>query len=305
MSVTISLVCALLLDIVLGEPKKYHPLVMFGRWADYLEQLCIQSHDSSKARQRGYGFIALVLAIFPVCFIVFNLLASERVEQVLAPVILYFCIAPRSLLQHTVAVYRPLQQGDLVRARTAIAMIVSRETQVMDEPQIRKATVETALENGADAVFAPIFWFVIAGPVGALFYRLSNTLDAMWGYKNKHYFYFGYAAARLDDVLNWLPARLTALSYLLLGHSQQALKCWQQQSPHCESPNAGVVMSAGAGCLNIKLGGAAIYHGIVKNKPILGCGRDVVNEDIMRANLLIVLTSLLWIGVIFIGESFA
>jgi adenosylcobinamide-phosphate synthase len=184
-------------------------------------------------------------------------------------------------------------------------MIVSRETQDMDAQAIRKATIESTLENGADAIFAPIFWFVIAGPAGAVFYRLSNTLDAMWGYKNQHYFYFGFAAARLDDMLNWIPARLTALSYMLLGDTHKAWSCYRQQSPLCESPNAGVVMSAGAGCLNVSLGGPAIYHGQLKNKPTLGTGRTATNRDIKRANLLILFTTLLWLVVISAGEALA
>ncbi|MBE0470156.1 MAG: cobalamin biosynthesis protein CobD [Methyloprofundus sp.] len=305
MSIALVLFLALLLDILLGEPKKWHPLVFFGRWASYLEKQFIQSSHKSTIKQRAYGFLALALAVLPISLVVFILTRVELLNQWLSPMILYFCIAPSSLLQHTLAVYRPLQQGDLAQARLAIAMIVSRETQQMDELQVRKATIETTLENGADAVFAPIFWFIIAGPVGALFYRLCNTLDAMWGYKNPRYLYFGFAAARLDDVLNYVPARLTALSYLLLGDSKNAWFCWRTQSPLCESPNAGVVMSAGAGCLNVQLGGAVIYHGVLKNKTILGVGRGVVNEDIKRANLLIVLTSLLWLSVIFLGEFLA
>ncbi len=305
MSIALAVFFALLLDILLGEPKKWHPLVFFGQWANYLERQFIQSSHESKIRQKAYGFLALVLAILPVSMVVFIVTRGGLLASYLSPIMLYFCIAPRSLLQHTLAVYRPLQQENLVQARLAISMIVSRETEKMDELQIRKAAIETTLENGADAVFAPIFWFIIAGPVGALFYRLSNTLDAMWGYKNAHYLHFGFAAARLDDVLNWLPARLTALSYLLLGDSKKAWFCWRTQSPFCESPNAGVVMSAGAGCLNVQLGGSAIYHGVLKNKAILGVGRVVVNEDIKRANLLIVLSAVLWLGVIILGESIA
>lgn len=301
MSIALALLLAVILDILLGEPKKWHPLVFFGQWASYLERLFMQSSHEATIKQKVYGFLALACAVLPISCVAFMLTRLEFLNQWLSPVILYFCIAPRSLLQHTLAVYRPLQQGDLTQARLAIAMIVSRETQQMDVLQIRKAAIETTLENGADAVFAPIFWFMIAGPVGALFYRLSNTLDAMWGYKNTRYLHFGFAAARLDDVLNWLPARLTALSYLLLGDSKKAWFCWQKQSPFCDSPNAGVVMSAGAGCLNVQLGGSAIYHGFLKNKPILGVGRIAVNDDIKRANLLVVLTTLLWLCVISLG----
>ena len=149
-------------------------------------------------------------------------------------------------------------------------MIVSRQTDKMTTNDVRKATIESVLENGADAIFAPLFWFIIAGPTGAILYRLTNTLDAMWGYKNTQYFYFGWATARFDDFLNWVPARLTALSYALLGKSLDAFKCWKNQAHLLDSPNAGPVMTAGAGALDIRLGGPAWYHGQLKDKISFG-----------------------------------
>jgi len=301
MSITLTLFIALLLDFLLGEPKKWHPLVGFGHWANQLEAFFNHTQHSAK-QQTLQGICAVLLAIIPI------LIGATILTQslpYLEPIILYLCIAPKSLLQHTLAVYRPLVAGDLMQARQAISMIVSRETQEMQATDIRKATIETTLENGADAVFSPIFWFLIAGPIGVIFYRLSNTLDAMWGYKNPRYLHFGYAAAKLDDLLNWLPARLTALSYALLSHFQSAWQCCHDQSPHCESPNAGIVMSAGAGGLQIQLGGAAIYHGKLKQKPILGQGRTANNNDIKRANLLILLSLGLWFMLVFLGETLA
>lgn len=168
-----------------------------------------------------------------------------------------------------------------------------------------RRTIENTLENGSDAIFAPIFWFILLGPTDALFYRLSNTLDAMLGYKNPRFYHFGYCAARLDDILNWMPARLTVLSYVLLGDSRKAWRCYRQQGSLCASPNAGPVMSAGAGCLDIQLGGPAIYHGQMQIKPKLGTKRLPENQDIKRANLLIVFTSLLWLATISLGESIA
>lgn len=301
MSLFFTVVVALLLDFIFGEPKKYHPLVAFGRWANYLEHK-LHAKNSSIKQQKTRGFIALIIAISPLLVLTSILTQSS---PALNPLILYFCIAPKSLLQHTLAVYRPLVANDLKLARYAISMIVSRETQQMSRHEICKATIETTLENGADAIFSAIFWFIIAGPVGVIFYRLSNTLDAMWGYKNTHYLNFGYAAAKLDDILNWIPSRLTALSYLLLGHSKSAWACYQKQSPFCESPNAGVVMSSGAGALQIQLGGAAIYHGQLKQKPILGLGHSPIYQDIKRANLLVLLCLALWVSLIFIGETLA
>ncbi len=305
MTVSLTLFIALILDALLGEPKKIHPLVLFGAWANYIEKCLILPSARSKINQKLSGLLALLLCVLPISMAIFFITRSPLLNELLSPVILYLCIAPKSLLQHTQAIYQPLLTGNLTQAKQAIAMIVSRETQQMDAQSIRKATIESTLENGADAIFAPIFWFVVAGPTGTLFYRLSNTLDAMWGYKNKRYYYFGFAAARLDDVLNWIPARLTALSYMLLGDSHNAWVCYRQQSQHCESPNAGVVMSAGAGSLNVNLGGPAIYHGQLKNKPILGTERKATNQDIKRANQLIIKTILLWFSLISLGDSLA
>ena len=210
--------------------------------------------------------------------------------------ILYLCLGANSLKQHASAVYRALQAQDLPFARTRVGMIVSRETGHMDALTVRRATIESVLENGADAIFAPLFWFVLAGPTGAILYRLSNTLDAMWGYKNDRYRDFGWAAARLDDLLNWVPSRLTALSYALLGQTRTALNCWQRQAGLLESPNAGPVMT---------LGGPARYHGALKDKPFFGGSKKPEDTDIVRATRLLDHTLGLWAALLLIGDSLA
>jgi adenosylcobinamide-phosphate synthase len=139
------------------------------------------------------------------------------------------------------------------------------------------------LENGSDAVIASLFWFAVAGIPGVVLHRTANTLDAMWGYRNERFFYFGWAAARFDDVLNYLPARLTACAYALCGHCAHALRCWARQARYWSSPNAGPVMAAGAGALRIRLGGSASYGGVHEIRPTLGCDRDPRAQDIERA----------------------
>ena len=187
-------------------------------------------------------------------------------------------------------------------ARQKVGYIVSRQTEHMTAIDVRRATIESVLENGADAVFAPLFWFMLLGPFGALLYRLTNTLDAMWGYKNQRYLYFGWAAARLDDTLNWLPARLTASSYALLGNTPQAIQAWRRHAPLLESPNAGPVMTAGAGALNLNLGGPATYHGKLKDKPWFGGAKQPGDQDILRAIRLIYQTLAFWWVLIAITE---
>ena len=162
----------------------------------------------------------------------------------------------------------------------AASMMVSRDKASIEPIS---ATIESVLENGNDSVFGTLFWFFVAGGSGALAYRLINTLDAMWGYKSPRYFYFGWAAARLDDLVNWIPARITALTYCLLGQTRIGFRCWWSQARHWKSPNAGPVMAAGAGALHITLGGPAQYHGEWQTRPTLGEGPAPVATDIQRA----------------------
>jgi len=297
MFLSVSFICAILLDLLFGEPKTYHPLVGFGRLILWLEQRCLKSNTTSDW-QKISGVVAWAILVLPFSALIYTLQQLDWFAPFFSPILLYFCIAPSSLKQHGNAVLQALEQQDLPLAQQKVAMLVSRETADMDEHAVRRATVESLLENGADAIFAPLFWFIIAGAAGAVFYRLSNTLDAMWGYKNQRYLYFGWAAARIDDGLNWLPARLTALSYALLGNTALALHCWKTQARLLESPNAGVVMTAGAGALNVQLGGAARYHGHLKQKPFFGGQKWVENADISRSNTLLNKVLWLWLFVV-------
>ena len=146
-----------------------------------------------------------------------------------------------------------------------------------------------------DAIFGALFWFAIAGGPGALGFRLANTLDAMWGYRTPRYLRYGWAAARIDDVLNWIPARLTAASYALLGDTRTAWRCWREQAPRWDSPNAGPVMAAGAGSLGVQLGGPARYHGEWETRPALGCGMAPSAQHIKAAWRLISRSMWMWL----------
>ena len=301
MNLTLTIILAILLDHWLGEPKKHHPLVFFGQLATWIEtSLLKQKHSALK--QKIYGMMAHLLLLIPLSGLVYLVIQRTQINPVISPLILYFCIASNSLKQHSIAVFKALELDDLSLAKKQVSMIVSRETENMTADDIRKATIESVLENGADAVFAPIFWFIIAGPVGAITYRLSNTLDAMWGYKNQRYIHFGWAAARFDDILNWIPARLTAISYALLGQTRPAINCWKNQAQLLDSPSAGPVMASGAGALNLQLGGPAWYHGKLKDKVFFGTQQNPQNSDIGRTNSLITFSIYLWIVVVMVLE---
>jgi adenosylcobinamide-phosphate synthase len=287
MTALLVIVVALVLDAVFGEPKRFHPLVAFGKLAGAVER---RFHRLQKFR----GALAVFILIAP-----FALLAALTrftvVGMALDAILLYFAIGRRSLAAHARPVRDSLCADNLIQARRRVALIVSRDTTPMQQTDVSKATVESVLENGNDAIFGAIFWFLIAGAPGAVAYRLANTLDAMWGYRNERYHEFGWAAARFDDLLNFVPARLTALSYAIAGRTRAALRCWREQGRRWKSPNAGPVMAAGAGSLGLLLGGPAWYHGALEHRPALGRGRAPQANDIERALNLIDRSLALWL----------
>ncbi|UZE97494.1 adenosylcobinamide-phosphate synthase CbiB [Alkalimarinus alittae] len=293
---------ALIFDRMLGEAKRFHPLVGFGNIANRIEQGL-----NNGAHKKLKGLIAVFIAIAPITFVfvlIDSLLQDVSVLYMLfSAFVLYLAIGWQSLIQHALNISQPLQQKNLAQARKAVSLIVSRDTEHLSETDIAKAATESVLENGSDAIFSAIFWFCVLGVPGVVIYRLSNTLDAMWGYKNERFIAFGWAAARFDDLLNLIPARLTALSYSFVGNTRLALKCWRQQGFSWKSPNAGPVMAAGAGALNVSLGGAAQYHNELQIRQALGPDVDMggeipVAESINKACELLNRALLLWLLVI-------
>ncbi|WP_173862699.1 adenosylcobinamide-phosphate synthase CbiB [Zoogloea sp. LCSB751] len=290
--IVIPMALGLLLDHLLGEPRRYHPLVGFGRYAVAVERL----FRRIGVINRAVGLLAWSVAVLPWVALAGSLREGHFwFGMLLDVVLLYAAIGGRSLAEHARAVATPLAAGDLAGARGRLSWIVSRDTAELDESGVAKATVESVLENGNDAIFGALFWFALLGGPGALMFRLANTLDAMWGYRTERYLRFGWAAARIDDVLNFIPARLTALSYALLGHTATALRCWRTQAPTWDSPNAGPVMASGAGALDLSLGGPAIYHGHLETRPSLGAGRPAAAADIDKALALVQNSVWLWL----------
>ncbi|MCA7085549.1 adenosylcobinamide-phosphate synthase CbiB [Cupriavidus sp. DB3] len=288
------------LDRWLGEPRRWHPLVGFGRLANAAERAL--NRPGHPWRQRGLGLMAWsVLVLLPAALAALLIAAATEfagawLGWLLHALGLYATLGARSLCQHIEPIARALADGNLPQARQLTARIVSRDTVDADAPALARAACESALENGNDAIFGALFWFLIGGAPAAIAYRLANTLDAMWGYRTERLLHFGWAAARLDDLLNLIPARLTALSYALLGSTARALRCWRVQAPAWSSPNAGPVMAAGAGALGVALGGPARYHGQWEARPPLGEGQPPGAADVMASLRLVRRTLWLWLA---------
>jgi len=296
LSLAAAAIVGVLLDRLLGEPRRWHPLVGFGRLAGAAERGLRAGAPGHAVGNRLRGLLAWALIVVPCVALAWW--ANRYVEVLL----LWLALGGRSLAEHAQAVAVPLAAGDLASARERVGLIVSRDTTQLDADGVAGAAVESVLENGNDAVFATLFWFFVFGGAGAVLYRLANTLDAMWGYKDARRIHFGWAAARIDDLLNLVPARLTALTYALLGSVGRALSCWRTQAGAWPSPNAGPVMAAGAGALGVRLGGAAIYHGRVEQRSRLGAGETPTAADIPRAVALVRRGQWLWLTLFAFGS---
>jgi adenosylcobinamide-phosphate synthase len=293
LTLALLLAAGVALDLLLGEARRWHPLVGFGALAQWLERR-LNRGGGRIAR----GAAAWALAVLPLVALAAWLCgAGGAAGLAVHALLLYLCLGLRSLRDHLLPIYAALADGDLPAARRLTARIVSRDTTNADEAGLAKAGAESLLENGNDAVFGTLFWFLVGGGPGVLLFRLANTLDAMWGYRNARFHLFGRVAARFDDVLNYVPARMTALSYALLAPGAgrlRALRCWRRQAKAWSSPNAGPVMASGAGALGVSLGGAATYEGEVEQRPVLGAGPAACAGDILRAWRLVFHTALLW-----------
>ena len=288
------------MDRLLGEPRRWHPLVGFGNIANWLENK-YNSADSRSGKLAGFiCWAILVLLSAAVIFALLQVLPAVFVF-ITNVLVIYFVVGLKSLAEHGRNVVSPLLSGDILEARRRIAMMVSRDTNNLSEQQVAAATCESVLENGSDAVLAALFWFLVLGSPGTLLFRFTNTLDAMWGYKNNRYRQFGWAAARADDILNWLPARLAALSYALVGNFSKSIKCSCEQGSKTDSPNAGYVMAAGAGALGITIGGAAYYHGEIQQRSLFGVGSAAESNDVARAISLVEHSAILWVVVVLLS----
>ncbi|MBB5355748.1 adenosylcobinamide-phosphate synthase [Anoxybacillus mongoliensis] len=266
-----AIVFALLLDRIFADPHRFHPVSWIGQVIAYMDRRL----NKGKGR-KGKG----LLTLFVVCTLTFVVSygvitvayrLSFLVGMFIEAIIIFVSIAPTSLAKAAYGVLEPLKRGDIEEARKNVAMIVGRDTEMLQEDGIVRACVETVAENTSDGVTAPLFYAFLGGGALAMLYRAVNTCDSMLGYKNDRYAQFGWASARLDDVLNYLPARLTAFVMLFVHRAnKQAWKLLFRDARNHPSPNSGWCEAAMAALLGVQLGGVNTYKGVVSVRPTIG-----------------------------------
>lgn len=314
----IAFIIGFILDIFLGDPYWLpHPIRAIGNLISWLEErllgkkteeLAQDRRDTEKELKNGKWLVMFVLlitvigtALLLACAYGIHVYAGVVVEAVMT----YQILAAKCLKVESMKVYDGLKKQDLEASRKAVSMIVGRDTSVLDETGVAKATIETVAENTSDGVIAPMLYTALGGPVLGFFYKAVNTMDSMVGYKNQRYLHFGRVAAKLDDVMNYIPARISA--YLMIGVSfvmgkefsgKQAYRIYKRDNRKHASPNSAQTESVCAGALGIQLAGNASYFGKIVEKPYIGDEtRKVVYEDIRRINRLMYATACFCEGV--------
>lgn len=290
------------LDLILGDPYSLpHPVRLIGRMISCFEKAAIKLFPSNK-RLGGTLMAAAVIIIstaVPMLILWLCYSANTQIGIAVEGILCYYLLAARCLEKESMKVYKAIAENDVEKARTAVSMIVGRDTKPLDKNGIIKAAVETVAENTSDGVTAPMFYIMLGGASLGFFYKAANTMDSMVGYKNEKYINFGRTAAKLDDLLNFIPSRLTALlmifsAYILRLDGKNAMKIWRRDRFNHASPNSAQTESVCAGALDVQLAGDAYYFGkLVKKKTIGDDIRPVGNEDIRRANRLMYCTSFL------------
>jgi adenosylcobinamide-phosphate synthase len=283
---------AIAIDAVLGWPERLflligHPVTWLGRVIDRVDDACNRNSDSSAFRRVAGIMATLFLIALPtaLAWIVEMQLTTDWSRIVIAGILAWPFVALRSLHDHVAAVAQPLQSGNIDAARSAVARIVGRDPAGLDETGIARASIESLAENTSDGVIAPVFWGVIFGLPGLVGYKAINTLDSMIGHRTPRHEDFGWAAAQIDDVANFIPARLTGFVFAVLApRPASAISCMVEDAHRHRSVNAGWPEAAVAGALGVRLSGPRIYDGSLADEPWLNGGaRDPLAADVTQA----------------------
>ena len=304
----IALICGYLADLILGDPVySWHPVRLIGNMISFLEQK-IRRRCSKGSRVQLAGGLLLVVIVCSISMLIpaIMLLVAYRIHVLfgifLEAVLCYQFLATKSLCHESKKVYDALKSEGLEQGRKAVSRIVGRDTDQLDQEGVIKAAVETVAENTTDGIIAPIFYMMIGGAVLGAGYKAVNTMDSMIGYKNETYLYFGRIAAKLDDIMNYIPARLAAFTMIgatvfdKIYSTKEAARIYKRDRYHHASPNSAHTEAVMAGALGIKLAGDAFYFGKHYQKPTIGDElRPVEIEDIIRSNRLMVITSIMFL----------
>ena len=294
----LALILGFLLDLAFGDPRwLYHPIRLIGNLTAWVEKPFRAVFPKSEKGELTAGvFFAVFVVAVSTAVPALVLFLAAKISIWLAFALEVFwsfqILAAKSLKTESMRVYEALKEGELEKARKAVSMIVGRDTERLTEEGVAKAAVETVAENSSDGVVAPLIFLAVGGPVLGFFYKSVNTLDSMVGYKNDRYLYFGRFSAKLDDVLNFIPARISGL--LLVAASplagldvKGAWRIFKRDRKNHASPNSAQTEAAAAGALGVQLAGDAWYFGKLYKKPTIGDAlRPVGYEDIRRVNRL-------------------
>lgn len=284
------LISSYILDLVFGDPEwRIHPVRCVGKIVSNLEKVLIGRRNIFVERIKGGILVILIIAISSLAAY-FLLKISRELNPILGNLVWiyigYTTIAVKDLQVKARTVFKALKDNYIEEARHKLSKIVGRDTDDLGQSEIIKATVESVAENTNDGIVAPLFYLILGGPVLAVAYKAVNTIDSMIGYKNEKYIHFGWFPARLDDVVNFIPARLTGLlipisSFILRKYFRDSFKTMLRDGHNHPSPNSGVSEAAMAGALGIRLGGGSFYQGIYVPKPYIGTGKREVSRDLI------------------------
>jgi adenosylcobinamide-phosphate synthase len=300
-----ALLIGFLLDCLLGDPLWLpHPIRLFGNSISFLtEKLNRGKHRKWKGTAMAFLLIVVTFGFLELIFWHFR--NDEWVYLILGSVGVFYGLANRSLIQESYKVISALEKYGLEAGREQLSYIVGRETRQLNKQQIRTAVLETLAENLSDGVIAPLFFYVLGGVPSMMAYKMANTLDSMIGYKSERFRQFGWFAARFDDVLNFVPARITAVLMVVLSFSWRGLVYIFRYGRRHSSPNAGYPEAALAGILNCRFGGPNVYHGTLVEKPYIGKNvQTITNVDFYKTCVLNFFTCLVFVGLICVAAKF-
>ncbi len=299
---TAAIAVGFLIDFFVGDPYCIpHPVVGIGKLISFFDKKLRHGDNDRRGISRGViTVIAVVLlsTMVPALLLFVLWKLSHWAFFAVECIMCWQIVAARQLVRESRKVERELEKGDTEKARTAVSYIVGRDTDVLDADGICRAAVETVAENTSDGVIAPLIWMILFGAVGGFFYKAVNTMDSMIGYKNDKYIYFGRAAAKTDDAVNFIPSRVSALLMILACpfcrlDMKNAYRIFRRDRFKHASPNSAQTESVCAGALRVRLAGDAVYGGVVHKKEFIGDPiRDIEPKDIKRAGNLMYVSSL-------------